>query len=297
VTSTGTLGGTVLPVAGERLFALSHPYELDGRVGTHPLEARGWSAAHCYVFVENERALLLNTGYSAHQEALLAQLDGIVGGRTLSLMIPRPEFISMCNARPVADRFTVDTVWLKGRFDASDLLNFRPEFGPADDGLKAAQTHLLERGVPVPVDPAAGGGLEVISPELRLLPCSWSYDEATRTLFTGDIFGWVTRESRDGPWSVDGTDGDPTTSEDVEQFLVRNRYWWLAGADTEPLRRSLADLFERLEIATIAPDTGCLLLGHAVVDRHYELLDTALARAGRSRSVGVEAGRWRLRAS
>src|SRR5262249_39489131 len=135
-----------------------------------------------------------------------------------------------------------------------------------DDGLRDVELVMIATGASVGIG-GAGRRLEIVLPELRLLPCSWGYDEETRTLLTGDIFSWVWWDRPDGPWVLDDGVEDPTTPERLEAFLLHGRYWWLAGADTAPLRRGLADLFERYRIDAIGPDHGCILRGAAVA-RH-----------------------------
>lgn len=282
----------IIEIGDGKLYALIHPYALDGRESSHPLDVRGYSTMNSYLLVEDERALLYGTGYSVHQDAMLAQLDTLVGDRTLSLMIPRAEFVGMCNARPIADRFHVDIAYMRIPSPPVMFLNFRPEFPQGEtDGLRDVPYKLVDRGDRLPVDLAGHRYLDVLSPELRALPSSWGYDAATRTLLSSDIFTWVWRDTAAGPWLIDDGDDDPTTPERVEHCLVHNRYWWLPGADIEPIRQSLADLFDTHEIETIAPDHGPLLRGEAI-QRHYQLLDDYLAEAATLPSIGIAAGHW-----
>ena len=281
--------------SGGKLFALLHPYVLDGRESSHPIDVRGWSTSNSYLLVEDDRAMLLGTGYSAHQQALLGQLDRLVGDRPLSLVIARAEFAVMCNARPIADRFHVDMAYMRIPSPPVVFLNFRPEFAEGEtDGLRDVPFELVERGDELPVDLAGTRRFKVLAPELRLMPNNWGYDEETRTLFSSDIFTWVWRATAAGPWLIDdSTDAadDPTTAERVAHCLERNRYWWLPGADIDPIRRSVAELFDTYEIETIAPDHGCLLQGEAI-QRHYQLLDDYLAGAEALPSQGVAAATW-----
>jgi hypothetical protein len=286
--------GQIITIAEGKLFALAHPYALDGRASSHPLNVRGFTTMNCFLLVEDDRALLISTGFSVHQDALLAQLEALVGDRPLSLVIPRVEFASMCNARPIADRFPVEVVYLRVPDSPSLHLNFRPEFsaGESDgDGLRRAELVAIKAAIPAPVDRVGRRPLEFLLPQLRLLPATWGYDAETRTLFTGDLFCWVWRESPEGPWELADGDDDPTTPERVETSLLRNRYWWLAGADTAPLRRALEELFDTYDIDVIAPDHGCILRGGAV-DRHYQLLQDFLAAAPAQPSVGIAAAHW-----
>ena len=54
---------------------LMHPYALSGRETSHPLDVRGWTTSNLNLLVEDDHALLFSTGYSIHQDALIAQLD------------------------------------------------------------------------------------------------------------------------------------------------------------------------------------------------------------------------------
>jgi hypothetical protein len=210
-------------------------------------------------------------------------------------VIPRVEFSSMCNARPIADRFHVDAIYQRiDLFDPSYFLNFRPEFPRgATDGLRNVPSHPISTSSGVPVFAGDDGRrpLEFLLPELRLLQCPWAFDHDTRTLFTSDVFSWVWRDADDGPWLLADGDDDPTTLERVSEFLLHNRYWWLAGSDTSRIRAWLADVFDRYPVERVAPDHGCVLTGAAIA-RHRGLLDDALADAATRPASGVAVGRW-----
>lgn len=288
-------GVRVLDLGHGALYALAAPYALDGRVSSHPITARGFTTMNCYLFVEPSRALLYNTGYSVHQEAMIAALGQLVGQRTLDLMVARTEFPALCNARPIADRFAVDRVYQKNARHPALFLNFRPELKARKrDGLRTVVRLPVSAGVAVPVVDVGDRSIEVLVPEIRLLPSFWAYDRATKTLLTGDLFSWVSAPTEDGPWMLDGKSATGATEESVKEFLVRNRYWWLAGADTSEMRQALATVFESNDVSTIAPDHGAVLRGQMIA-QHYQLLDDVLASVAREPAVGVEAGRWRAR--
>jgi hypothetical protein len=249
----------------------------------------------CYLVVEGDSALLIGTGVTVHQEQLIAQLEELLPeSARLSIMPLGYDFTRLCNARPIADRFGVEGVWQSPLVDVPRAwLNFRPEF-PADDSdrLRGAEARTLKTGRPITVDRGGVRQLDVLVPPLRLLPNTWVYDPDTRTMFTVDTFTWVWRLEDRGPWVLTDADEDFTTVQTVEYALLRNRYWWLAGADTERIRRAFADLFDRYEIETIAPEYGCVLKGADVVSRHYQMLDDVLAAAGAAPAQGVEVGTW-----
>jgi hypothetical protein len=91
------------------------------------------------------------------------------------------------------------------------------------------------------------------------------------------MFTHVWRARADGPWVV--TDDDDTTSaRELRSFLLNTRYWWLEGAPTGSIRRGIANVFDKHDVETIAPGYGCILRGHNVVARHYQMLDEILKR-------------------
>lgn len=145
----------VIALADGRLYALVHPYELDGRPSSHPVGVRGWSTMNCYLLIEPDRAVLYSTGYTVHEAALLAQLDELVEDRPLSLIIARIEFPAMCNARPIAQRFAVDTIYQPSQEKPHQYLNIRPESeGAHSDGLRKVRGVLLRSADHVRLDTA-----------------------------------------------------------------------------------------------------------------------------------------------
>jgi len=46
---TDGFAGGIAAIADGKLYALQHPYRLDGRVSSYPASARGFSAANSYL--------------------------------------------------------------------------------------------------------------------------------------------------------------------------------------------------------------------------------------------------------
>jgi hypothetical protein len=288
------MSSEITPLSGGKLVILSNSYELDGRVSTHPVDARGYAPMQTNLLRQGDRALLLGTGLSGHEQRVIAQLEETIGSARLSIMPLGFDFTLLSNARSIADRFGLEYVYQPSYQDLPwTWLNLRPEF-PIDetDALRTAAVQIMKTGVPVELGADGERTLHLIVPPIRLLPNPWLYDEATRTMFCVDLFTWVWRSEDRGPWVITEADEDPTTVETVRHALYGNRYWWLSGADTDRLRRALADTFERYEIETLAPDHGCALAGSGVVERHYQLLDELLAEAPDDPPIGVEVGTW-----
>jgi hypothetical protein len=279
-----------------KLYALPNAYELDGRVTTHPPDARGFAPQHVYALVEGASALILETGFTVHQDTILAQLDAVLpqGARVALFPLSMGEFRSVCNTRPIVERYNVRTLY--GPFqDASTWVDFRPELVPPGTDVGGGKMSSLDveiiggSGRVIDVDEAGMRRVEALNAVLRLLPTNWIYDPATRTLFTSDTFTHVWRPTDAGPWAITAAD-DTTTLDDLTDYLLRTRFWWLAGANSEPLRRGLAEVFDTHEIDNVAPSYGCILRGSGVVARHYELLQEALRTLSERPSIGLSAG-------
>ena len=287
----------VVVLAPDKLYALCNAYELDGRVATHPLASRGFAPANCFLTLEHDHALLLDTGFSAHERALLAQIGSVLPSSSrLSVWVLRiGEYASICNVRQVVERFDVDVLY-GSQGVPPEWVDFRPERVPYGSAVAAGalgeiEYRLARQGDTIQVGSAGRALLTLVAP-LRLLPTNWVYDEQTRTLFTADAFTYVSRPTASGPWLVTDDD-DPTTEDGVMQFLLGSRFWWLAGARTAAIRSAITEIFETYPIETIAPSFGCVLHGERTVQRHYELLDGILERASVMPSIGLEVSSWR----
>ncbi len=290
---------SIVELAEGRLYALCNPYRLDGRVSSHPIDARGFASNNCYLVVESEHAILIDTGFSVHEQVLLEQLDSLLEPfLPLSVWALRiGEFASICNMRPVVERFSVDVPYGPPGSKPTEWVDFRPEFAPygtetGSGALGEIVDAMVRPGDIVKVG-ERGRSLLTLDAPLRLLPTSWAYDQETRTLFTADAFTYAWRPSSAGPWVITAED-DPTTSDQVTEYLLGSRFWWLAGARTQELREGIRDVFRNFEIETIAPAFGCIMRGRALVQRHAAMLDEILARVTEMPSIGLRVGRWRL---
>ena len=273
----------MVPLVEGRLYQLPNPYELNGRVTSHPATARGWAPSNSYLLLENSRALLVDAGYSVHEQSLLAQLGSLIDADTPVDFLPTAigEFGSICNVRPITERFNV--VRYYGILDdANRWLDFRPDhtrFGDEVGGGRMATVENVAPANPDLLDWAVGTRpFEVFLPPLFLLPFKWGYDAETGTLFTGDTYNHVWRETAEGPWTVQPGEKPPPLDE-VYDFLVGTRWWWLPGAATEGIEAGLAELFARLDVRMIAPRFGCAVTEPEAVAAHFELLQLVLRRA------------------
>jgi hypothetical protein len=286
---TGGIARGIAALADGKLYALQHPYALDGRVSSYPASARGFSVANSYLLTQSDAAMLIDTGFGKDEPAIRAQIESLIApGLPLSLFPLRlNEFMSINNVESFAGHFNVEQCYTSN-IDAALWFDF---------GAKANGRNILD-SMPITAVTRSdtiqlgkkGRSIDVMQAPIRLIATRWLYDQATRTLFSSDMFTHVWRGRAEGPWVV--TDNDDTTSaRELRSFLLNTRYWWLEGAPTDSIRRGIANVFDKYDIETIAPGYGCILRGRNVVARHYRMLDEILKALDKSVAVSRYVGR------
>jgi hypothetical protein len=280
---TGGIARGSATLAEGKLYALQHPYALDGRVSSYPASARGFSVANSYLLTQCDAAMLIDTGFGKDEPAIRAQIESLIApGLPLSLFPLRlNEFMSINNVETFAGHFNVEQCYTSNTdaalwFDFGAKANGRSilDSMPITAVTRSDTIQLGKKGRPI----------DVMQAPIRLIATRWLYDQATRTLFSSDMFTHVWRARADGPWIV--TDDDDTTSaRELRSFLLNTRYWWLEGAPTDSIRRGIGNVFDKYDVETIAPGYGCVLRGRKVVAHHYKMLDEILK--GLDKSVAV----------
>ena len=284
--------GTTCPIATlapGKLYALQHPYPLDGRVSSYPASARGFSVANSYLLTQSDAAMLIDTGFGKDEPAIRGEIEQLIApGLPLSLFPLRlNEFMSINNVEAFAGHFNVEQCYTSNT-DAA--LWF--DFGASANGRRildgmpitaVTRSETIELG-------KSGRSIDVMAAPVRLIATRWLYDRATRTLFSSDMFTHVWRAREEGPWIVT-EDDDLTCAREMRSFLLNTRYWWLEGAPTASIRRAIAEVFERCDVETIAPGYGCILRGRTVVARHVAMLDEVLKGLDQSVAVSRYVGR------
>ena len=280
-------GHHVIELARGKLWALQNVYPLDGRASSYPPSARGFTVSNCYVLKEDDGAIMLDSGYPVHAPSILAQLGSIVGPDHPLSMFPlrMNEFMSVCNVNAIAERFNVvecfspvPEVHLWVDFSAKSENGHGGAPGGDGASLERLKTTLVSGNMQrLQVGNSGTRPVDAIVAPIRLIGTRWSYDHATKTLFSSDMFTHVWRDSSAGPWVVEDGE-DATTYDHMRSFLLNTRYWWLEGAKTDSLRKGLAALFEKYDIETLAPGYGCILRGRKNVEREYKILEEVLRK-------------------
>jgi flavorubredoxin len=280
---TGSPSGGIAALAAGKLYALQHPFALDGRVSSYPASARGFSVANSYLLTQSDAALLIDTGFGKDEPAIRSQIESLIAPRSPLSLFPLRlnEFMSINNVETFAGHFNVEQCYTSN-IDAA--LWF--DFGAKTDGrdiLEAMKVVAVTRADTIQLG-KQGRAIDVMQAPIRLIATRWLYDRATKTLFSSDLFTHVWRDRAEGPWIVTDDD-DKTTARELRSFMLNTRYWWLEGAPTDSIRRGIGNVFDTYDIETIAPGYGCVLRGRDVVARHYKMLDEFLKACDKSVAV------------
>src|SRR6516164_888902 len=103
------LAGGIAALAEGKLYALQHPFALDGRVSSYPASARGYAVANSYLLTQNDAAMLIDTGFGKDEAAIRAQIEALIApGLPLSLFPLRlNEFMSINNVEALTRHFNI----------------------------------------------------------------------------------------------------------------------------------------------------------------------------------------------
>ena len=286
---TPGIAGGITALAAGKLYALQHPYALDGRVSSYPASARGFSVANSYLLTQCDAAMLIDTGFGKDELVIRAQIESLIAPELPLSLFPLRlnEFMSINNVETFAGHFNVEQCYTSNT-DAALWFDF---------GAKANGRSILD-SMPITAVTRAdtiqlgknARPIEVMQAPIRLIATRWLYDQATRTLFTSDLFTHVWRDRADGPWVVTD-ENDTTTERELRSFMLNTRYWWLEGAPTDSIRRGIDNVFDKYDVETIAPGYGCILRGRKVVARHVRMLDDILKGLDKSVAVSRYVGR------
>jgi hypothetical protein len=279
--SESGFSGGIATLADGKLYALQHPFPLDGRVSSYPGSARGYSVANSFMLTQPDAAMLIDTGFGKDEPVIRAQIESLIAPRLPLSLFPLRlnEFMSINNVESFAGHFNVEQCYTSN-IDAA--LWF--DFGAKTDGrdiLESMKVVAVTRADVIELG-KHDRKIDVMQAPIRLIATRWLYDRNTKTLFSSDMFTGIWRDTAAGPWIVTEAD-DTSTLSDMRSFMLNTRYWWLEGAPTDSMRRGIGEVFDKYDIETIAPGYGCILRGREVVARHYRMLDEFLKACDKSR--------------
>jgi glyoxylase-like metal-dependent hydrolase (beta-lactamase superfamily II) len=225
--------------------------------------ARGYDPSNCYLVLESDAALLVDTGLHVHEQALLRQLAEILPeGMPLGIALTRVEPDCLGNLIAVAERFNVTRLASQSNVIPFDYL------GPFSHRFPGVEiVNGLHPGDQVPV--TGDRRLAVVEPAVRTLPTLWYWDEGSGTLFCSDFFG------EDRPLQAHDSVGGQVSVRAARSHLLA-KFDWIGIADTSAALVRLDRIFETLPVSVLAPGHGMWVVGRQSVLDRYRTVRAAL---------------------
>lgn len=263
---------SVLTLVPDRLYALGAAVPNDGAITWLPAAAGGHVPLNAYLLVEGRQGILVDTSFPVIEQVIVEGARGFDLDDVEVVLTRNTEFDSVGNAEPLLDVLPVTRMY--GHFNPSEWIYFRSGTGPADAAGRFESVVFSDDQV---LTLAPGRKVSVINARLKLLATAWLYDHATKVLFSSDTFSHALATSPSE--RIVTTANDRTTQAEVHEHMML-KFDWLEGAETEPLRGFLDEVFGTYDVQTIAPSHGCILEGPDVVQRHRAMVDAVLRDVG-----------------
>ncbi len=239
------------------LLVISDLVPVDGRVSWHDPQGQGFEPHNEYLVLEDDRALLIDTGHAVHGPSLVAALEEARGARSLCVLLTRSELDCLGNLPAVVERF--DDV----KVVTSNAL---PPIGLVHLGAKQRGdvfVHHLTIGDTLA--PFGFARVRSLQPVVKLLGTCWAFDEATQTLFTSDFFGAALMRTPNELIAQREASGLP--SREAIRRTILAKFNWLARAEIHEVLAIWDKAFATLKPKIIAPIHGKPIVGADLVAR------------------------------
>jgi hypothetical protein len=237
------------------LFVLSDFEEVRNR-SWRPVGSSGLEPFNKYVFLNGERALLLDTGPRAHRDSMLASLVPLVGSRSLTVMISRSEPDAITNVGAVVDQFP--DLRVVGIMKNLPLLGLVEMARTPRDGL-VAERMVMDR----PLTDYGFPDLTPVEPVIKTLSTIWISDAGREALFTSDFFSAELLADQSESVVRTGPDGAPSRAAIRAALLAK--FDWLEKAGLTRHREAWDRFFTAQRPVLLAPGLGRLQSGAAHV--------------------------------
>lgn len=242
----------------DNIYVLSDLEPADPARSWLPSDTSGFEPFNKYVFLEDDCALLIETGAAAHDESIQQSLREIVKDRLLVILPTRSELESIGNMGSIIDNFPrVELITTTRALPPLGLAHMRP------DRRESVKARRIVRG-----EKLAGAGfptLDTVTPIIRILNTIWIHDRRSGILFTSDTFSNELLPDRETPTIRRDSFGLPDVAA-VRRSIIA-RFDWVERARTQALQRQWADLFAHIKPTGIAPSLGRVTMGaHAAAD-------------------------------
>lgn len=252
-----------------RLYLLGGRIALDGRVSWAPPEVRGWQPSNCYVLLDEGQCLVVDPGPLSLGTRLVEQLQTLLPPATpISIFLSRAELDTTGGIGSIARAFPVERLYAGGGPNPFDSFEAAGDV-QLGDRRERIQLERMPAGFQIPV--GSSRSLQVIAPSIRLLATWWSYDAASKSLFTSDSFTHAITDDEWGPRLLSSEMDEQVTDAQVKAHLT-SKFEWLRHAKTPTLHASLRAVFDEYDVERIAPAHGRVLEGAAVVRKHVGVM-------------------------
>lgn len=249
-----------------------------------PPNLRGWLPVTAYALTDGAEWMAVDTGLPIHWPALRPALEATLGTTTRRRMVnTRREQDCMANLHAMTQCLGITDVPYVGVLNPLELM----------DWVEAAEAHArIEAMAPVrAVRIEVGQVLEVgrlrlepLRVQLRLLATNWFYEHVTRSLFTSESFGFLTRDDPGQPL-VRAADEARIEVAAVADMLAA-KFDWLVGIDPTPILADLDAIFAARPVDRICPCHGCVIEGAPAVAAALAATKSAIRLlAGRAKPV------------
>lgn len=242
------------------LHVLSDLVPVDGRVTWLPKSAAGFEPYNEYLYIKDDRALLIDTGVARHGPSILATLREAVDGRQLSIYTTRIELDVIGNLALILSHFPDAQVVTTIPIEPTRLIHMPPGRPlPRPVQTLRYRDDLSSVGFPE---------IQTLQPAIQTLGTAWLWDDARSVLFTTDMFCGDTLASEDA--SVLRRSGEHGMTVKTIRQTVLSKFDWLDSADTTQLEVIWRQTFGTRRPFAIAPIHGRVLVGEALVEETVE---------------------------
>lgn len=230
----------------------------------------GFLPVSAYALRDGAEWMVVDTGLPLHWPEIEAALAQTIAGTTRRRMVnTRREQDCMANLQPLVRAFGIAEVPYVGVLNPLEMADLIE----ADEAHARIEAMAPVRALRIEVGQLLEIGrlrLEPLRVQLRLLATNWLYEHATRTLFTSDSFGFLTRPAPDAE-VVRGAGEAPIAAADIARMLSA-KFDWLIGIDPAPILADLDAVFAARAIDRICPCYGCVIEGRdAVAEAHARM--------------------------
>lgn len=261
-----TLPASVTEICPGTIYALGGSLTADERCSAWiPRHVRGFIPFQCYVLRDGDQLLMLDGGLPVHRAEVRAGLEALTGGTDeRRFMMTRRELDTILNLPWITHDFKFQTLYCGGDLSPIDFFE-KMDDASFDEQIKTLVDTPFDFLKPGPLGNIGRLELEMLRGALMVLPTFWFYEKTTRTLFSSDCWGFLSKPSAAA--SPVRTPSDAELSDSAVEKFLGMKFDWLASIDNAPLAADLQAVFANRPVDRICPNFGCIIEGRAAVER------------------------------